>query len=247
MCSPCVRRLLDNEMFIIGLGLPVIPGMENSVATQLVIFDSDGVLVDSEPIASRVLSEALTELGFPLAPEQLVERYTGISLNDVLARIEQEWGRPLPGDFRAQLRERDFAAFRDQLQPMPGVRGMLDQLRLARCVASSGTAEKLRVTLGITGLLPYFEPHVFSAEMVPRGKPAPDLFLFAARHMGFRPDACAVVEDSAAGIRAARAAGMRALGFAGGSHTGPGHAAMLRHAGAEAVFARMTELGACLP
>jgi len=220
--------------------------MEDSVAPQLVIFDSDGVLVDSEPIASRILAEALTELGFPLTPEQAIERYTGIAMSAVLARIEAEWGRPLPDDFRATLRERDFSAFRAQLQPVPGVREMLEQLRHARCVASSGTPEKLRVTLGVTGLLPCFEPHIFSAEMVSRGKPAPDLFLFAARQMGFRPENCTVVEDSVAGIRAACAAGMRAVGFAGGGHAGPGYAEMLRHAGAESVFARMTELAAFL-
>ncbi|MCK7492139.1 MAG: HAD hydrolase-like protein [Comamonadaceae bacterium] len=164
----------------------------------------------------------------------------------MLARIEAQWGRPLPDDFRATLRERDFAAFRAQLQPVPGVREMLEQLRHARCVASSGAPEKLRVTLGVTGLLPYFEPHIFSAEMVSRGKPAPDLFLFAAQQMGFRPGGLYRRRGQRRGNPRRALPGMRALGFAGGGHAGPGYAETLRHAGAESVFARMTELAALL-
>jgi len=214
--------------------------------TQLVIFDSDGVLVDSEPIASRVLAEALTEIGCPHTAQQCIERYTGISMGAVMAKIEADWGRPLPAGFRETLRERDFAAFRAHLRPMPGVTEMLRELRLSKRVASSGAPQKMQVTLGVTGLMRFFEPHVFSAEMVERGKPAPDLFLLAARRMGAAPEACAVVEDSVAGIQAARAAGMRALGFAGGGHAGPGHADRLRGAGAHLVFDRMADLPAIL-
>lgn len=213
---------------------------------DLIIFDCDGVLVDSEPIAARVLAQALTELGFALTAQQALERYTGISMAAVLAQIEAQWGRPLPADFRERLRERDFAAFRAELQPIPGIFEALRQLAPPRCVASSGAPQKMRFTLGLTGLLPWFEPHLFSAEMVERGKPAPDLFLYAARQMGAAPGECVVVEDSAAGIQAARAAGMRALGFPGGGHAGPGYAHMLRQAGAHRVFAHMSELPALI-
>ncbi|MGZ8410023.1 MAG: HAD family hydrolase [Hyphomicrobium sp.] len=150
------------------------------MATQLVIFDSDGVLVDSEPIASRVLAEALTDLGFATSSRDAIDRYTGISLKAVLAKIEAEWGRRLPADFVATLGQRDVAAFQAELQPMSGILEALealDQVNVAKCVASSGTLAKLRVTLGVSGLIRYFEPHIFSAEMVESGKPAPDLFL----------------------------------------------------------------------
>ena len=211
-------------------------------APTLVIFDCDGVLVDSEPIASRVLAEALTEVGFPLTPQQAVDRYTGISLRSVLARVENEWGQALPAGFVERLGERDRAAFQAELRPLPGVAEMLRALPLPRCVASSGALEKIRCNLALTGLLPHFDPHLFSAEMVAHGKPAPDLFLYAAARMGSRPQRCVVVEDSIAGVQAARAAGMGVLGFCGGGHACPGSAAALRAAGACRVFGRMAEL-----
>ena len=215
------------------------------MTTRLVIFDSDGVLVDSEPIASRILAEVLTDFGFAISSRDAIDRYTGISLKAVLAKIEAEWGRPLPDEFVATLRQRDVAAFQAELQPMPGVLetlAALDRLNIAKCVASSGTPAKLRVTLGVSNLSRCFEPHIFSAEMVERGKPAPDLFLHAAQCMGVRPDACVVIEDSVPGIKAARAAGMRSFGFIGGGHVPPGHAARLSKAGAALGFAQMTDL-----
>ena len=215
------------------------------MADRLVIFDSDGVLVDSEPIASRVLAEALSEIGYATSARDAIERYTGISLASVLAKIETEWGRPLPTDFAATLRQRDAAAFRDELKPIHGVAETLeelDRLGVLKCIASSGTPAKLEVTLGISGLARSFDPHIFSAAMVERGKPAPDLFLFAARRMGVHPQNCVVVEDSVAGITAARAAGMRPFGFIGGGHASPSHGAMLRDAGAVVVFDKLTDL-----
>lgn len=215
------------------------------MTTHLVIFDSDGVLVDSEPIASRVLAEALSEIGYATSARDAIERYTGISLASVLAKIETEWGRPLPADFAATLRQRDIAAFTAELVPMQGVAETLEELDrrgFSKCVASSGTPAKLEVTLGISGLSRYFEPHIFSATMVERGKPAPDLFLLAARRMNVRPQNCVVIEDSVAGVRAARAAGMRAFGFIGGGHASPRLGAALREAGAAAVFAEMADL-----
>ena len=208
----------------------------------LLIFDCDGVLVDSEPIASRVLAQVVSEQCFPLTAQQAIERFTGLSLATVLSSIEAQWGRSLPPDFREQLRERDYAAFRAELKPIEGTAAVLERLTVARCVASSGVLEKIRLTLGTTGLLHYFEPHLFSAQMVARGKPAPDLFLFAAERMGVAPQDCVVVEDSVAGIQAARAANMVPVGFAGGGHAGPGYAQMLREAGAAVVIERMADL-----
>lgn len=213
-----------------------------SMDSRLVIFDCDGVLVDSEPIASRILAEALAELGIPLTPQQVIDRYTGISMAAVVQRIEAEFGRPVPEGFVAALRQRDQEAFRRELKPVPGVPEMLDALLLPKCVASSGSPAKMRVTLGVTGLERYFAPHIFSGDMVARGKPAPDLFLLAAHKMATPPAACVVVEDSVAGIQAARSAGMRPFGFIGGGHAGPGYGAGLRDAGAEIVFHRMTDL-----
>jgi HAD superfamily hydrolase (TIGR01509 family) len=216
--------------------------MPIEAAVGLIIFDCDGVLVDSEPIASRVLAEMVSELGYPLTAAEAIERFTGLSLGTVLGRVEADLGAALPADFRDRLRARDYAAFRAELKPIAGVAEVLDHLPCPVCVASSGAPAKMQLTLGITGLLARFEPHIYSAEMVERGKPAPDLFLFAATCMGVAAPRCVVVEDSIAGIQAARAAGMRAFGFAGGGHAGPGYRERLLEAGARRVFERMSEL-----
>jgi HAD superfamily hydrolase (TIGR01509 family) len=214
--------------------------------TRLVIFDCDGVLVDSEPIACRVMARELTALGYPLSPDDCQERFTGVSMKTVMARVEADWGHALPAGFEDHLREKDFEAFRAELRPVPGVEEMLARLDIPRCVASSGAPEKIRFTLTVTGLIGAFEPHLFSARMVAHGKPAPDLFLHAAERMATPPEACVVVEDAVAGIEAARAAGMRVLGFAGAGHAGPGYAAMLAAAGADTVFTQMPDLPALL-
>lgn len=211
-------------------------------APALLIFDCDGVLVDSEPIASRVLAAALSEAGFPLSAQQAIDRYTGSSLPAVLISVAAEWGRALPADFAARLRERDRAAFAAELEAMPGVDEMLANLDLRKCVASSGSRDKIRRNLVLTGLLHHFEPHLFSAEMVAVGKPAPDLFLLAAERMAVPPARCLVVEDSLAGVRAAIAAGMAVLAFVGGGHVREGHAETLLAAGADAVFSEMRDL-----
>jgi HAD superfamily hydrolase (TIGR01509 family) len=210
--------------------------------TRLVIFDCDGVLVDSEPIACRVMARELTRLGYPLSPDDCQERFTGVSMKTVMAMIEADWQRPLPAGFEERLREQDFAAFRAELAPVAGVEAMLERLTLPRCVASSGAPQKIRFTLTVTGLIGAFEPYLFSARMVARGKPAPDLFLHAAERMDTPPESCVVVEDAVAGIAAAVAAGMRVLGFAGAGHAGPGYAEKLAAAGADAVFTRMADL-----
>jgi HAD superfamily hydrolase (TIGR01509 family) len=209
---------------------------------SLIIFDCDGVLVDSEIIAAHVLANALTEIGFPLTADECIARYTGISMASVVERVEAQWERRLPPDFLEQMRAGDEEAFRADLRPIPGVRDVLLQLPQRRCVASSGRVSKLRLTLTLTGLLPLFEPHVYSVEMVKHGKPAPDLFLHAARQMGTPAGRCIVIEDSIAGVSAAVAAGMWVIGFAGGSHCRCGHDRVLAEVGATDVFSRMAEL-----
>jgi HAD superfamily hydrolase (TIGR01509 family) len=214
--------------------------------TRLVIFDCDGVLVDSEPVACRVMARELTALGYPLTPDDCRDRFTGVSMKTVMERIEADWRRPLPAGFEDHLRDKDFEAFRAELRAVAGVEEMLARLGTPRCVASSGTPEKIRFTLTVTGLIGAFEPHLFSARMVEHGKPAPDLFLHAAERMNTPPEACVVVEDSVAGIAAARAARMRVLGFAGAGHASPGYAERLAAAGADTVFTRMADLPALL-
>lgn len=211
--------------------------------TALVIFDCDGVLVDSEVVAARVLARELTAIGFALTAEECIALYTGISMRSVVERIEAAWGRALPVDFLERVRAGDADAFRAELRAVAGVREMLPILTQRKCVASSGSLAKMRLTLTLTGLMPLFAlRHLFSAEMVAEGKPAPDLFLLASKQMRIPPEHCIVVEDSCAGVAAARAAEMQVLGFAGASHCAPGYDAMLRDAGAPRVFTDMAHL-----
>jgi HAD superfamily hydrolase (TIGR01509 family) len=180
----------------------------------LVIFDCDGVLVDSEPLSNAALSEALHAIGLPLTVEQTTAELKGRSWADCEARIAELTGAPVPPALQADYEARRDAAFRRALRPVPGVEAALDALDgTPTCVASSGDHAKMRFTLGHTGLLHRFEGRIFSATEVARGKPAPDLFLHAARSLGVAPADCVVVEDSPLGVAAARAAGMRALGF----------------------------------
>jgi HAD superfamily hydrolase (TIGR01509 family) len=179
-----------------------------------VIFDCDGVLVDSEPVGNAVLAELITELGIPTTPQQSIEKYMGRSMASCLAMLEQQLGHPPPADFPERYRVGVEAAWRRDLQPVRGIVEALDEIDLPKCVASSGEHERMQLTLGLTGLLPRFDGHLFSATEVEHGKPAPDLFLHAAAEMGFDPAATAVVEDTVPGVQAGRAAGMRVLAFA---------------------------------
>ena len=185
---------------------------------ELVIFDCDGVLVDSERLAVRVESEFLTELGWPLSEADIVERFMGRTDQYMNEAIEAELGNRLPGDWKDQFHRRYRAAYAAELVPVAGVLDALDQIEATTptCVASSGSHDKLRFTLGHTGLYRRFEGRIFSGYEVANGKPAPDLFLHAAATMGADPARCAVVEDTRWGVLAARAAGMRAFGYAGG-------------------------------
>jgi len=206
------------------------------VTIDLVIFDCDGVLVDSEGVANRIFAEELSRIGLVLDEETVCRRFVGLSMARCVKLVEEQLGRPVPQGFVARLQRRTFDAFREGLRPIPGVEDALRRIEIPVCVASSGEQEKMRLTLGLTGLLGRFEGRMFSATEVARGKPAPDLFLHAARSLAARPDRCVVIEDSAPGVVAARAAGMAALGYAG-----RGNRDELAEAGAR-VFDSMQEL-----
>ncbi|MEM7022780.1 MAG: HAD family hydrolase [Pseudomonadota bacterium] len=214
-----------------------------SSKTDLVIFDLDGVLVDSEPISCRVTAAALAEAGIELSPTKVHERFLGVSTAEMLREIEAENNRPLPDLFQETLRDRILNAFEHQLQPIAGVPTLLDRLAMPRCVASSSHLDRIRRSLELTGLFDWLAPHMFSATMVTNGKPAPDLFLLAAASMGVEPVRCLVIEDSEVGVRAGKAAGMTVLGFTGGSHVhAKTHAPRLKAAGADAILADMSAL-----
>jgi HAD superfamily hydrolase (TIGR01509 family) len=182
---------------------------------ELVIFDCDGVLVDSERVAIKVDVQVLRRLGLHLTEADVVERFVGVSDAGFRSGVEAMLNRPLPKDWESEIEPLYREAFRRELTPVAGIHATLDRIFLPTCVASSGSHEKIRFSLGMTGLLDRFEGRIFSAIDVDRGKPAPDLFLYAAKRMGVEPEACAVVEDSAFGAEAGRAAGMQVFGFSG--------------------------------
>jgi len=210
---------------------------------MLLIFDCDGVLVDSEPLSCRIDAEVLTACGVPYTAEDVAREFTGVSIKDQIARIESERGIRLPEDFTERLNRALFARFEMELKPIAGVRDAILSLPFPRCVASSSIPERIALSLRVTGLADLFD-NIFSSTQVARGKPAPDLFLHAAQQMNGRPEDCLVIEDSIAGVQAARAAGMRVIGFTGGGHCGPGHGEKLRQVGASAVIERMADLHA---
>ena len=220
--------------------------MKATPVMTLLIYDCDGVLVDSELLASTTLAELMTTLGHAMTPEECVRVFGGCSLLDVLRRAEDILGRAIPQDLGEQTGRRLLARFRRELKPVAGAAQAVTCLPYRRCVASSSAPERLMLTLELTGLAPLFGEHVYSAAQVANGKPAPDLFLFAARAVGVDPSRALVIEDSALGIAAARAAGMAAIGFTGGGHATDDLAARLAAAGAERVVAAMAELPAAI-
>jgi HAD superfamily hydrolase (TIGR01509 family) len=186
--------------------------------TELVIFDCDGVLVDSEPHAVAVLRDMLADLGWPLTDEEIVDIFVGRSASSNLATMEAHLGRPVPAAWTEGFQRRIRASHEAGLDAVDGVAEVLDELAargIPWCVASSGRPENIAHSLRLVGLWDRFEGHVYSATQVVHGKPAPDLFLFAAAAEGHSPASCLVVEDSRHGVEAARAAGMRAVGYAG--------------------------------
>jgi HAD superfamily hydrolase (TIGR01509 family) len=208
---------------------------------DLVIFDCDGVLIDSERIAVRVDAIVLERLGWPLSDEEIIERFMGRSEAYMTGEIERAIGRTLPAGWEGEFAPLYREALKAELEPVDGVIETLDAISTPTCVASSSTHERLRFTLGLTGLYDRFDGRIFSSMDVTNGKPAPDLFLHAAATLGAEPARCAVVEDSRYGVEAARAAGMHAFGYAGGL------TAAERLAGpATTVFHDMRELPALL-
>ena len=210
----------------------------------LLIFDCDGVLVDSEVIAQDTLRELMAVLGRPMAIDETIREFAGKSLADTIATAERLLGRPIPADVGHEFGERLLDRFRRHLKPIPGVRDAILALPYRRCVASSSSPERLHLSLAVTGLAPLFGEGVFSAVQVTNGKPAPDLYLLAARTLGETPEGCIVIEDTTLGVMAGRAAGMRVIGFCGAAHATPDLAEQLRHAGAALVLRSMHALPA---
>lgn len=202
----------------------------------LVLFDCDGVLVDSEGLSARATAGVLQSLGLAIDAPTVLRRFMGKSDRSMCEALAAETGISFPPDIQARLDAAALDLSARELAAMPGIADLLRGLRLPRCVASSSTPARIRRSLEMTGLWDLLQPHVFSATMVARGKPAPDLFLHAARAMGALPERCVVVEDSTAGVEAGKAAGMTAIGFVGGSHVDPAlHGAKLRDLGADHV------------
>jgi HAD superfamily hydrolase (TIGR01509 family) len=205
----------------------------------LVIFDCDGVLVDSERLAVAIDVKAIGALGWPITEAEVISRHLGRSNADVLADIEARLGRPVPADWEGVWDAEYRRAFDEQLEAVPGVAEAIKAVAaegFQTSVASSGSQEKMRRTLGKTGLWNFFDGRVFSASEVELGKPEPDLFLYVAQQLGFSPDRCVVVEDSQYGVAGAKAAGMQAIGFAGGVTPSA------RLAAADAVITEMADL-----
>lgn len=183
---------------------------------RCLIFDNDGVLVDSEAISNQVLVEMAASLGVSIALDDAIENFSGVSMASTLDYLRAHASGEFPDDFEEQFRRRSFELFKTDLNPVDGVIQVLRKLQLGGvpfCVASSGPREKIRLSLTVTGLIPYFENRIFSSYDIDSWKPQPDIFLYAAREMGFQPNECAVVEDSLAGVKAAKAGGFEVFAY----------------------------------
>lgn len=220
---------------------------ENRAKPTLVIFDCDGVLVDSEPISLAILTAGLNRIGVAIDVETVRERFAGTSMPSIMAHVLRDHAVALPEDFVVSLKAETLAAFDAGLAPMDGIAEALRGLAVPTCVASSSDPVRLRHSLTLTGLLPFFEGRIFSSSEVARGKPFPDLFLHAASCLDTAPGDCLVIEDSVPGVLAARAAGMRVVGFTGGGHWSHDRAGgPLATAGAECVFHDFRAFGTVL-
>ena len=214
---------------------------------KLIIFDCDGVLVDSERISAEVCVETLRDAGISISQEEVYAQFLGRSLKSMMSILADAPGKSIGEAVVKTMRERLYDRFRRELKPIPHVADTLAALDIPFCVASSSQPERIRLSLELAGLLDRFEPRVFSATMVANGKPAPDLFLHAAQTLGVAPGDCVVIEDSPAGIAAAQAAGMAALGFVGGSHAeAAGLRARLAQMVPTTIFDDMLELSSLL-
>ncbi|WP_298921784.1 HAD family phosphatase [uncultured Roseobacter sp.] len=206
---------------------------------DLVIFDCDGVLLDSEIIACRADAEAFTGIGYEITPEEVSMRFAGMPDEAVDAALATEIGKPFPANFRAKIKSAVIEKYRTELQPICGAETLLTSLKTAKCIASSASPAKLALGLIETELYELVYPNIFSTRLVERGKPHPDIFLYAAEKMEASPSNCIVIEDSVAGVTAAKSAGMTCIGFSGGSHCTNGHSQRLFDVGAESVVDRL--------
>jgi HAD superfamily hydrolase (TIGR01509 family) len=208
---------------------------------ELVIFDCDGVLVDSEIIVNRVFAETLTEAGFAISYEEVSQKFVGLSFASCLEMIELIFGRPVPTEWLELCREREIAALKQELQATAGIADVLKELTLPKCVASNSSPRHIDLVLGLTGLLDHFDGKLYSCHHVVRPKPFPDVYLHAASQMGYAPENCVVIEDSIAGVKAGSAAGMRVFGYAPRDRHSSHHEALIA-AGAKLVFDDMRQL-----
>ena len=207
---------------------------------DLIIFDCDGVLVDSEPIGNRLIAEALTEAGLPMSPGSALYAFLGGKLTLIKIGAEEKLGRKLPDDWVDRIYDKQFTEFHRSLEKIPGIDAVLDAIEAAGvpvCVGSNGPPKKMDVSLGVTGLMPRFEGRIFSADHVGVAKPAPDLYLHCAKMMDVDPARCVVIEDSPTGATAGVAAGMTVFGYAAETD-----ADKLRDVGCAAVFTEMSAL-----
>jgi HAD superfamily hydrolase (TIGR01509 family) len=216
------------------------------VVTRAVIFDCDGVLVDSELIANKADVAALNSIGASFTLESYMARFVGMSHSGAVAVLADEFGLTPPPIFWTRLAAAELCQYARELRAFNGIEDLLGKLDKPYCVASSSSLTRLFYTLGLTDLLRFFPERVFSAEMVARGKPHPDLFLYAAQCLGIQPWQCVVVEDSPLGVQAAHAAGMRVIGFAGGSHMSDTALSRLMEAGPETIVHSVQQLAPLL-
>jgi HAD superfamily hydrolase (TIGR01509 family) len=207
----------------------------NMTKFDLVIFDCDGVLLDSEIIACRADAEAYTRFGYEITTQEISRRFAGMTDEAVDAALVEEIGKPIPTDFRAEIKKAIIGKYRTELQAIEGATTLLSSLKTAKCIASSASPAKLALGLIETEMYELVYPNIFSAKLVAKGKPHPDKFHYAARKMGVLPSRCIVIEDSVAGVTAAKSAGMTCVGFTGGSHCADGHESRLYEAGADTV------------
>lgn len=210
---------------------------------MLIIFDCDGVLIDSEIVAAEVNAEILTEYGFSITAAEMNERFVGLTGPQIAAAIEEELGRPLPEEFKDRA-DAEIDRRMTGVKAIAGIHDLLDALDAPRCICSNSSSVRLKISLEAAGLYNRFKPYIFSAPEVGTrlGKPAPDVFLHAARTFEVDPKDVIVIEDSVPGVTGATAAGMRVIGFVGGAHTWAGHGEMLMDAGAETVVRRLKDV-----
>lgn len=214
---------------------------------MLVVFDFDGVIVDSMPLHNRVESEVYRNAGINITPSELSRRFSGVPLSDQFKVLKNETGIDMPNTAMQEMQEAKIALFSQELAAVDGVAQMLEEIKeIPYCIASGSPIKELDHALKIVKLHDRFFPHIYSSEMVERGKPAPDLFLYAAKEMGVSPKECVVLEDGIAGVQAARQAGMSVVGFTGGSHCDDEHGNRLLSSGAERIITHMSKLPAFL-